>query len=92
MMDGCVVSPSSGGCADAPVPGAGPTRPDLSVTTWTPCKDDMTVRYVVVEGATHAWMGHPAYSELASSYLGEPYPDLDASRAIWSFFALHPRR
>jgi poly(3-hydroxybutyrate) depolymerase len=49
------------------------------------------VRYVVVDGATHAWMGHPPASAAAAAYVGEPYPNLDASRAIWSFLAAHPR-
>ncbi len=80
------------GCSPTPVPGADPTNPDLTVTTWTPCREAATVRYVVVDGATHAWMGHPAFSELASSFVGEPYTDLDASRAIWSFLTAHPRR
>jgi polyhydroxybutyrate depolymerase len=79
-------------CSPTPVPATDPTNPDLAVTTWTPCADATAVRYVVVQGASHAWMGHPAYSELASSYVGEPYPDLDASRAIWSVLASHPRR
>ena len=79
-------------CAPSPVAETDPTNPDLTVTTWALCNNSTTVRYVVVEGATHAWMGHPAYSELASFYLGEPYPNLDASRAIWSFLASHPMR
>lgn len=80
------------GCSPTPVPSVDPTNPDLAVTTWTQCREAATVRYVVVDGATHAWMGHPSASELVSSFVGEPYPDLDASRAIWSFLASHPRR
>lgn len=83
---------SADGCAPTPTAGNDPKNPDLSVTTWAPCIGDTTVRYVVVEGATHAWMGHPAYSKRASSFVGEPYPNLDASPAIWSFLASHPRR
>jgi poly(3-hydroxybutyrate) depolymerase len=36
-------------------------------------------------------MGHPASSAAAAAYVGEPYANLDASRAIWSFLAAHPR-
>ncbi len=79
------------GCGPTPTPGTDPTNPDLAVSTWTRCTDDTAVRHVVVDGATHAWMGHPAQSDLASSFVGEPYPDLDASRAIWSFLEAHPR-
>jgi polyhydroxybutyrate depolymerase len=79
-------------CSPTPVFATDPANPDLTVTTWASCADATAVRYVVVQGASHAWMGHPAYSKLASSYVGEPYLDLDASRAIWSFLATHPRR
>ena len=80
------------GCNSTPVSSSDPSNPDLSVTTWTPCGGATAVRYVVVDGATHAWMGHPAASPRSSSYVGTPYPRLDASTAIWSFLATHPRR
>lgn len=80
------------GCAPTPTPGTDPTNPDLAVTTWSPCRAGTAVRYVVVTGATHAWMGHPAASAAAAGLVGDPYPNLDASRAIWSFLAAHPRR
>ncbi len=82
---------AANGCDPSPTPGTDPLNPDLTVSTWTPCRDGAAVRLVVVDGATHAWMGRPASSELASGFVGEPYPDLDASRAIWSFLASHPR-
>jgi polyhydroxybutyrate depolymerase len=88
-MDAFAVADS---CSLTPVFATDPANPDLTVTTWASCADAAAVRYVVVQGASHAWMGHPAYSKLASSYVGEPYLDLDASRAIWSFLATHPRR
>jgi hypothetical protein len=37
-------------------------------------------------------MGRPPASAAATSLVGDPYPRLDASRAIWSFLAAHPRR
>ena len=79
-------------CVAEPATANDPTNPDLTVTTWAPCNGDTAVRYVVVDGASHAWMGRAPTSALASSYVGEPYMDLDASKAIWSFLAAHPRR
>lgn len=79
------------GCADEPRSSTDPSNPDLAVATWSGCGSGVEVRYVVVDGATHAWMGHPAASAAAAAYVGEPYADLDASRAIWSFLATHPR-
>lgn len=80
------------GCGSVPTPATDPSNPDLAVTTWSGCRDRTAVRLVVVDGATHAWMGHPSVSALAAAYVGEPYPHLDASRAIWSFLVAHPRR
>ncbi len=68
-----------------------PSNPDLTVTTWSRCLGNAEVRFVAVAGASHAWMGHPATSPDAERLVGRPYPDLDASRAIWSFLASHPR-
>ena len=80
------------GCDSAPLMGTDPSNADLAVTTWSGCRSDASVRFVVVDGATHAWMGHRAASAAAASLVGEPYAKLDASRAIWSFLAAHPRR
>ncbi len=91
-LDAVEALAATDGCGPAPIPGLDPANPDLTVATWAPCENDTAVRYVVVDGATHAWMGRPAQSEIASSFVGEPYPNLDASRAIWSFLATHPRR
>jgi polyhydroxybutyrate depolymerase len=79
------------GCADEPRSSTDPANPDLAVATWSGCGSGAEVRYVEVDGATHAWMGHPPASAAAAAYVGEPYPNLDASRAIWSFLAAHPR-
>ena len=79
------------GCTSEPRSSTDPANPDLTVTTWSGCGSGTEVRYVVVDGATHAWMGHPPASAAAAAYVGEPYPNLDASRAIWSFLAAHPR-
>ena len=44
----------------------------------------------VVDGASHAWMGHDR-GPLVEGLVGEPDPDLDASRALWSFVSAHRR-
>jgi polyhydroxybutyrate depolymerase len=79
------------GCPSTPSPAIAASNRDLTISTWSPCKGGTAVRYVVVAGATHAWMGRAAASGAAASYVGVPYPDLDASRAIWSFLSAHPR-
>jgi polyhydroxybutyrate depolymerase len=79
------------GCAGESRPSTDPSNPDLAITTWSGCGGGAELRFVAVDGATHAWMGRPAASAAAEAYVGEPYPDLDASRAIWSFLAAHPR-
>ncbi|MEI6402501.1 MAG: PHB depolymerase family esterase [Actinomycetota bacterium] len=79
------------GCTSESRSATHPSNPDLTVATWSGCGSGAEVRYVVVAGATHAWMGRPAASAAAAAYVGEPYANLDASRAIWSFLAAHPR-
>jgi len=58
---------------------------DVTALSWTNCKSNSEVRFVTVKNATHAWMGHAAQSAGSASYVGEPYPNLDATRAILSF-------
>ena len=58
---------------------------DVAALSWKSCKSNTEVRSVTVKNATHAWMGHAAQSAGASSYVGTPYPNLDATRAILSF-------
>ncbi len=67
-----------------------PTNPDVSGTRWTGCDGDTTVEMILVEGANHAWMGHRG-SRFTRALIGEPYPDLDASVAIWSFLSRRTR-
>jgi len=83
---------AANGCTLAPSVASDPSNADVSALTWSSCTSAVAVRYIVVNGATHAWMGHPAQSAGASTFVGDPYPHLDASRAIWSFLAAHPRR
>jgi len=58
---------------------------DVTALSWTNCKSNSEVRFVTVKNATHAWMGHAAQSAGAASYVGDPYPNLDATRAILAF-------
>lgn len=69
-----------------------PSNSDLEVTTWSDCNLDVTVQLITVDGAGHAWMGHAAVSAAAVALVGEPYAEFDASLAVWSFLAEHPRR
>lgn len=64
---------------------------DLTIYSWNKCANSSSIRYITVQGATHAWMGHPAQSNLAQSYVGAPYEKLDATRAILSFLLSLPR-
>ena len=67
-------------------------NPDLSATTHRNCAGATEVRFVAVNGASHAWMGHDATSAAGASLSGAPYRNLDASRAIWAFLSTHPRQ
>ena len=58
---------------------------DVTALSWTNCKSNSEVRLVTVKNATHAWMGHAAQSAGSASYVGDPYTNLDATRAILSF-------
>jgi len=63
-----------------------PSNPDVSGTRWTGCDSDVTIEMVTIEGATHAWMGHPL-GRLQQRLAGAPYDNLDSSAVIWSFLA-----
>ena len=64
---------------------------DLAIHSWKQCASYVGLRYIVVNGASHAWMGHPAQSNLASAYVGDPYQKLDSTKALLSFLLDHPR-
>ena len=61
------------------------SNPDVTALSWKSCASNSEIRFVTVKNATHAWMGHAAQSAGSSSYVGTPYPNLDATRAILSF-------
>ncbi len=78
-------------CTVGPTTTTGATNPDLVLTAWSACASATAVQFLAVTGAKHAWMGHPPSSPLAKTLVGTPYPDLDSSRALWSFVSAHPR-
>lgn len=80
--NGCSATPT------APVDGA---NADLELQEWPGCQRGTSVQFLAVTGASHAWMGHPPVSRLSERFVGKPYANLDASRAIWSFLAGHRR-
>ena len=64
---------------------------DVVLHSWSSCAETSTIRYITVNGASHAWMGHPAQSKISNSYIGTPYEKLDSTKAILSFLLLNPR-
>lgn len=79
------------GCSERVTTATDPVNPDLVLERWSGCPDGVEVQFLAVTGAGHAWMGHPPASAAGRLLVGEPYPDLDASRTIWAFLAAHPR-
>ncbi|MCB2225027.1 MAG: polyhydroxybutyrate depolymerase [Actinobacteria bacterium] len=72
------------GCDATPVESVDPENPDVTHRVWSGCDGGVTVELLLVEGASHSWMGHPA-----PRFLAEPYADLDASATVWEFLAAH---
>lgn len=64
---------------------------DLTTESWSPCRAGTAVELVKVQGANHAWMGHPG-NPISERVVGEPYMGLDSSAEIWAFLAAHPRQ
>lgn len=79
---------TANGCTVAPASTTDTPNPDLTTITWAGCEGGVEVVLATVDGASHAWMGHPSPRPRPGN---EPYPDLDASLAVWSFLAAHPR-
>ena len=64
---------------------------NLLLSRWRQCPPRVGIQFLAVQGAGHAWMGHPSLSPWADKYMGPPYMKLDSSRALWAFLAAHPR-
>jgi polyhydroxybutyrate depolymerase len=74
------------GCGE-PAELTDPANPDVSLLWWTSCDDGAEVRLEMIEGATHAWMGHDSPNPAADP----PYRDLDATLSAVSFLLDHRR-
>lgn len=72
-------------CSDSTPKSLVATNSDIAALSWTQCASNTEVRLVTVKGATHAWMGHPSQTANSAAYVGVPYANLDATRAILSF-------
>ena len=66
-------------CTRAPTVTVPTDHPHQRLSQWKGCAGNAAVTFIEVAGADHAWMGK------------SPHPDIDASAAIWSFLAAHPR-
>lgn len=67
-----------------------PVDADVTRRTWAGCADDLTVQFVEVAGASHAWMGRPT-TVLQWLLSGRPYRDLDAAATVWDFVSQFER-
>lgn len=88
-IDGARALAAADGCRAHPTTQRDPANHDVTITRWKPCRDGTEVRFLAVNGASHAWMGHPTS---AARLVGAPYEGLDSSEVIWQFLAAHPRR
>lgn len=60
----------------------------VTTSTWSGCADGVEVQTQVVEGASHSWPGGAPTGPLRA----DPSTDLDASSAVWDFFATKVRQ
>ena len=58
---------------------------EVSRRTWTGCRGTSAVELYSIIGGGHTWPG-----SVAIARLGMTTKQIDASRAIWTFFAAHP--
>lgn len=54
----------------------------LTTTNWNGCPNGVTLRLIVIAGASHAWPG----GKKGIIFSAEPSQDLDATAATWNFF------
>lgn len=62
--------------------------PEVTLTSWTGCTDDVEVGFYTIEGAGHTWPGSIISSAIPS--LGVTNLDIDATEIAWQFFQRHP--
>jgi polyhydroxybutyrate depolymerase len=78
------------GATSGPATAIRPSNHDVSVSTWTGRSPLAVVEYIVVTGATHAWMGHPQAAS-QDAIIGKPYDGLDSTAEIWAFVSRFSR-
>ena len=71
-----------------PEPGRTEVSASIERTTYDDCTDGSVVELYVVDGAGHTWPAS-AFAAASAPILGPATDEMDASRAIWSFFAEH---
>lgn len=76
----------NGGCTDAK-PANISKNGNATCTGYSACKGGAAVELCVLDGCGHQW---PSSPEPASLFGGKMSTDIDASAAIWAFFAAHP--
>lgn len=62
--------------------------PEVTLTSWTGCTDNVEVGFYTIEGAGHTWPGSIISSAIPS--LGVTNLDIDATEIAWQFFQRHP--
>src|SRR5207248_9124473 len=72
------------GATHGPVTTVRSSNSDVAISTWMGSSPFAVVEYMVVTGATHAWMGHPQAAS-QDAMVGKPYDKLDSTAEIWSF-------
>jgi len=71
--------------ADSCGPPASTTAREVTTST-AECPGSRTVELITISGAGHQWPGSTKGRQGADT----PFPDLDATKLIWAFFAAHP--
>jgi polyhydroxybutyrate depolymerase len=65
---------------------------DVTCIAYEDCEDGATVKHCSIDGGGHNWPGAADLCALFPEYCpwaGYTTDDIDASRAIWKFFAEH---
>jgi len=81
-VDGCATTPARAASIDRVRDG---TRAEL--TTYSGCRDGVGVALYTIDGGGHTWPGGPAVGRA----VGRVSRELDATAAVWEFFARHRR-
>ena len=82
-IDGVTTLARVDGCSSEPTT---TSDGDLTTDVWEPCDGGTAVAFVRIAGAGHAWPG-----STGGAVTGAAYQGYDATAAIWTFLAAHPR-